>query len=258
MARPRSDIQPRIVHAARARFLEEGVDGASLRTIAKDAETNVGMVFYYFPTKEDLFLAVVEEVYGRLLADLAEALSGDGPVRGRMERVFARLGEASDDELDVVRLVVREVLLSSERFKRVFARMQRGHLKMLLETLGEGVSRGEIDPGVPAPLLLVASLAIGAAPQLARRAAGREAPFQGLPPPDELARASAELLFRAIGPRSESPRLESITESPSRTPRPPIRSHPDRRAPPHPGSRTPRAKGSPGATHSRKGRGERA
>ena len=31
MARPRSDVGPRIVHAARERFLKEGVDGASLR-----------------------------------------------------------------------------------------------------------------------------------------------------------------------------------------------------------------------------------
>ena len=31
MARPRSDIAPRILHAARERFLAEGVDGASLR-----------------------------------------------------------------------------------------------------------------------------------------------------------------------------------------------------------------------------------
>ena len=38
MARPRSDIQPRIVEAARYRFLRAGVDGASLREIAKDAK----------------------------------------------------------------------------------------------------------------------------------------------------------------------------------------------------------------------------
>ena len=62
MARPRSDIEPRIVHAARRRFLKEGVDGASLRTIARDAKTSIGMVYYYFPTKDDLFFAVVEEV----------------------------------------------------------------------------------------------------------------------------------------------------------------------------------------------------
>jgi AcrR family transcriptional regulator len=211
MARPRSDIRVRIVHAARARFLAEGVDGASLRTIARDADTNVGMVFYYFPNKDDLFLAVVEEVYSQLLADLGQALDGGGPVRTRLARVFIRIGEASNDELEVVRLVVREVLLSSERFQRVFARMQRGHVKLLLEALGEGVAEGEIDAGVPPPLLLLSTLAMGAMPQFVRRAAGHAAPFKALPPPPALAELSAELLFRAIGARDKPRKRKSAS-----------------------------------------------
>jgi AcrR family transcriptional regulator len=199
MPRPRSDIQPRIVRAARARFLESGVDGASLRTIASDAGTNVGMVFYYFPTKDDLFLAVIEDVYVKLLDDIAAALAGDAPVRERLERVFARIGRASDDELAVVRLVVREVLLSHERFGRVFARMQRGHVGMILSTLAEGIAHGEIDATIPPPLLLLSCLGMGALPQMVRRAAGDRPPFAVLPGPEKLAHESAELLFRAIG-----------------------------------------------------------
>ena len=38
MVRPRTDIRPRIVAAARTRFLSEGVDGASLRAIARERE----------------------------------------------------------------------------------------------------------------------------------------------------------------------------------------------------------------------------
>ncbi len=201
MPRPRSDIQPRIVHAARARFLESGVDGASLRAIASDAGTNVGMIFYYFPTKDDLFLAVIEEVYVKLLDDLAAALGGDAPVRERLERVFARIGRASEEELTVVRLVVREALLSHERFGRVFARMQRGHVGMILSALAEGISHGEIDASIPPPLLLLSCLGLGAFPQLVRRAAGDRAPFSALPGPDELAHQSGELLLRAIGKR---------------------------------------------------------
>jgi AcrR family transcriptional regulator len=200
MARPRTDIQPRIVHAARARFLAEGVDGASLRTIAADAGTNVGMVFYYFPTKEELFLAVVEEVYSKLLADVARALEGDAPLRERLKGAFVRIGNASDLELSVVRLVVREVLLSSERFARIFERMQRGHLALFVATLAAGVQSGELDGAIEPPLLLLATFALGAIPQLVRRAgAGDRTPFSGLPAPDALADASLTLLFRAIG-----------------------------------------------------------
>jgi TetR/AcrR family transcriptional regulator, transcriptional repressor for nem operon len=64
MARPASDIGPRIVHAARARFLQEGVDGAALRQIARDAGTNIGMVYYYFKTKDDLLAAVLASYDG--------------------------------------------------------------------------------------------------------------------------------------------------------------------------------------------------
>jgi AcrR family transcriptional regulator len=200
MARPRTDIQERVLRAARARFLAEGVDGASLRTIAADAGTNVGMVFYYFPTKDDLFLAVVEQVYAGLLDGLGEALSGSGPVRERLERAFARLGGASDDEIEVVRLVVREALVSSERFGKVLARAQRGHVAMAAAALAQGVERGEIDASIPLPLLLLATFGMGGLPQMIRRAtAGRATPFAMLPEPPELARQSVELLFKAIG-----------------------------------------------------------
>lgn len=204
MARPRTDIQPRIVNAARARFLAEGVDGASLRNIAADAGTNVGMVFYYFPTKDDLFLAVVEEVYARLLADVGSSLKGEAPLRDRLKRAFVRLGNASNEELLVVRLVVREVLLSSERFARVFARMQRGHIGLFVATLAEGVSSGELDAAIPPPLLLIATFALGAVPQLVRRSAGDRPPFAGLPGPDPLADACLTLLLRAIGRRKRA------------------------------------------------------
>ena len=200
MARPRTDIQPRIVHAARGRFLAEGVDGASLRTIAADAGTNIGMVFYYFPNKDDLFLAVVEEVYAKLLADIGLALGGDASLRVRLKRAFVRLGNASDLELSVVRLVVREVLLSSERYARVFARVQRGHLALFVATLAEGVQSGELDGAIPTPLLLLATFGLGAIPQLVRRAANDRAPFAGLPAPEALADATLTLLLRAVGP----------------------------------------------------------
>src|SRR5204862_7757124 len=115
MARPRSDIGPRIANAARRRFLEQGVDGASLRTIARDAGTSIGMVYYYFPTKDDLFLGVVEEVYVKLVSDMTRALEPNAPAPERIRRLYARVGTVTDAELATVQLVVREALASSAR-----------------------------------------------------------------------------------------------------------------------------------------------
>src|SRR3954471_14354662 len=102
MARPRSDIRTRVLHEARTRFLLEGVDGASLRRIAEDAGTSIGMVYYYFPTKDELFLAVVEEVYEVVLADLLAALEPTRSVPERIEGLYAQIGRLSENERMVV------------------------------------------------------------------------------------------------------------------------------------------------------------
>jgi AcrR family transcriptional regulator len=206
MARPRSDIQPRLVHAARGRFLADGVDGASLRDIAKDARTNIGMVSYYFATKDDLFLAVVEEVYAKLLEDLAAALHTAAPLRQRLERVSARIGHLSDHELDVVRLVAREALSSNERFGRLLARFQVGHVALLVAAVAEGVATGEIDDRAPLPATLLITVAALAVPQFMRRAIGERMPLLGAPNADELAATLMDLLFRGIAPAKRTGR----------------------------------------------------
>ena len=189
MARPRSDIRPRILRAARARFLADGVDGASLRTIARSARTNIGMIFYYFPTKDDLFLAVVEEVYVALLGDLEAALDRGAPVGERIRRLYERLGALTDDESQVVRLVVREALASPRRLDRLVRRFQRGHLPLLVGLVEEGVAAGlfrdDLSPGVlvaalgalGGPAQLVLAALDGRLPGKVPRAAGRAAPL---------------------------------------------------------------------------------
>jgi AcrR family transcriptional regulator len=203
MARPRSDIRPRLLHAARRRFLAEGVDGASLRTIARDAKTNVGMVVYYFPTKDELFLAVVEQAYAGLLQDLTHALRAPATVQERLGSAFARLGAASEDELEVLRLVLREALLvpPSLRFAKLLSRFRHGHFAVLVQTLAEGVNDGELDGSIPLPLLMITTFAMAGVPQIIRRIAADESPFSSLPSPPALAEKALELLMHGIGAR---------------------------------------------------------
>jgi hypothetical protein len=83
---------------------------------------------------------------------------------------------------------------------------------MLFSALAEGLARGEIDPSIPPPLLLLSCLGLGALPQMVRRAAGDRAPFAVLPAPEKLAHETTELLFRAIG----RPRAKAVAKAPAR------------------------------------------
>jgi ABC-2 type transport system permease protein len=215
MARPRSDIADRIVRAATTRFLEDGVDGASLRRIAEDAKTNIGMVYYYFPTKDDLFLAIVESVYAGLLCDLEAALAPDAPFETRLGRMFTRLGTMNDAEMTVVRLIMREVLVSSTRLERIVERFARGHMPLVLGALFDGLEAGVVRDDVPPGALMMAVFALGFVPQVVRRRIRTPPPGVVLPAPEDLANALASVLFDGI--RSEAVRRrEPETRKPPR------------------------------------------
>ena len=169
MARTRSDIEPRIVEAALERFLREGVDGASLRAIASDAGTSIGMVYYYFKTKDDLFFAVVEATYRLLLDDLARACDPALPPIERIRRIYRRVAAVTDRESQVIRLVIREVLVSSERLHRLLSRFQRGHFPLILQAIADGMRDGSIRSDVPPLVLLPVVAGVGIVPQFALR-----------------------------------------------------------------------------------------
>jgi AcrR family transcriptional regulator len=204
MARPKSNIDQRILAAALDRFLTEGVDGASLRSVARDAATSIGMIYYYFPTKEDLFLGVVEEVYQRVLHDIERALAPDVPVSERILRLYERVARLDEHERDVLRLVIREALTSSERRERLLERFSRGHFPMVIRTITEGMADGTLDASLPPVVLLSAVVALGALPPVIVRVLGARLPLPEPKHPKELPKALVHALLCGIAPQDRS------------------------------------------------------
>lgn len=199
MARPASDIAERIVLAARERFLHEGVDGASLRQIARDAGTNIGMVYYYYKSKDDLFLAVVEEVYAGILSDVRGIVASEIPEEQRFERLYQRVARMSDDEYAVLRLILREALISSARLSRIGELFMRGHIPIVLDMLVAGVANGRLRSDLNPLLLLAAALSLGLMPQLTQRLLSANFPIAGsLPNRQDLARSMWDVLLNGL------------------------------------------------------------
>jgi AcrR family transcriptional regulator len=203
MARPRSDIRRRVILAARSRFLSEGVDGASLRQIARVARTSIGMVYYYFPTKDDLFLAVVEEAYAVVLADLLPALDPGLPVEERIQRLYTRLGAVTADEALVLRLVLREALVSSTRLDRIVERFQRGHLPLLFQLVFEGLGNGTFDAGLHPIVVFMSMMALGGPGQLIRRVVDGRLPFPDIPSGAVLSQQMVRILLHGVGAKTD-------------------------------------------------------
>ena len=92
-AKPKRDperTRSRILEAATDEFTKHGLGGARVDRIAKRAGTNERMLYYYFISKEQLFLTVLENVYINL-AEAEKALELD-PATGHDTRVAGLAG----------------------------------------------------------------------------------------------------------------------------------------------------------------------
>src|SRR6266849_3566364 len=83
------ETRERLVQTARRLFHEQGYTATGLAQILDAADANSGSLYYFFPTKEDLLLAVLETYKGLLRPFVIE------PVLQRIsdpiERVFGIL-----------------------------------------------------------------------------------------------------------------------------------------------------------------------
>jgi AcrR family transcriptional regulator len=77
----------RIVEAALEAFAEKGFRGASTRDIAERAGTNQGLITYHFRSKDDLWRAAADRIFGMLRTSLERRL---GSLRTEDPRVRAR------------------------------------------------------------------------------------------------------------------------------------------------------------------------
>ena len=57
---PRTQTRERLVEAARKLFHQHGYRATGIAEILRAAEVNSGSLYYFFPSKEDLLVAVLE------------------------------------------------------------------------------------------------------------------------------------------------------------------------------------------------------
>jgi AcrR family transcriptional regulator len=80
-------LRRRILEAAATEFARSGLGGARVDRIAAQAGANVRMLYYYFSSKDDLFLAVLERAYATI-REAEKALELD---RGEPQEAMRRL-----------------------------------------------------------------------------------------------------------------------------------------------------------------------
>jgi AcrR family transcriptional regulator len=118
-----------IMAVARAEFVEHGLSGARVDSIAERTATTKRMIYYYFGSKEGLYSAVLEQAY----ADIR-------PPEEALTRLIEAMFDFEDSHPDVVRLIAIENIHQAAYLARLPSIRQVN--ARAIETLAAIMARG--------------------------------------------------------------------------------------------------------------------
>ncbi len=155
-------IRPRQIMAAAAKvFARQGLHGASLDQVAREAGITKGTIYLYYRSKEDLLLATLRQQTAQALAalDAAGRAEGRGDFRSRLgsfaEVAYRTIG--SPEALPIIRMVLAEAGSFPETGELFFREFILKNNQRLASVLEQGMATGElrrVDPLVAARSLI--------------------------------------------------------------------------------------------------------
>ena len=155
--------QARILAAAKAEFAQKGLAGARIDQIAHRAKANKRMIYHYFGSKDDLFLAVLEEAYGDIRAKERELdLEHLDPVRA-ITRLVEFTWTYYLENPEFLHLINSENLHKAIHLKRStrIKEMHSPFVAMVEHVLERGVVAGLFRAGLDPVQLNVSIAALG-------------------------------------------------------------------------------------------------
>ena len=195
-----------IVLAAIAEFREHGFSGTSMDRVAAAADVSKRTVYNHFPSKDELFEAILDHLWDRShsLADVA--YDAARPLRAQLLAVLEQKMELLNDAsfIDLSRVAIAEMMHTPERAQAMVARLsekEEGLPRWVRAAQQDGALRAGVDPQYAAHQLhgMVKSFAFW--PQLAM---GR-APLTAAEQQQVLGDAvDMFLAFYAVRPATES------------------------------------------------------
>ncbi len=141
-----------IIEVATREFAEKGLAGARIDVIAEAMRTSKRMIYYYFGSKEGLYIAVLEEAYRRMRAIEAELHLEDLPPEDALRKLVGHTVDYQLAHPEFIRLVMTEnihrgeYLAQSKTIGRLNVPAIEGLRKVYERGVAAGVFRAAIDP----------------------------------------------------------------------------------------------------------------
>ena len=139
---PKPDVSaeriPLILNSAIKVFSKKGFEAARMEDIAKATKLSVGGVYWYYKSKEEIIIAIMEQLIDKDVKDLRALLEAEGTVRSRLEAYIGMSIEAAQEYIPIT----YELYSLAHRNAKV-----KNHIRAFLQTY-HGVLEQFIQQGI--------------------------------------------------------------------------------------------------------------
>lgn len=143
---PKPDVSaeriPLILNSAIKVFSKKGFEAARMEDIAKTAKLSVGGVYWYYKSKEEIIIAIMEQLLDRDMKDLRALLEAEGTVHARLETYIA-LSVESVQECVPITFELYSLAHRNAKVKNHIRAYLRTYHNMLEQFIQQGVDRKE-------------------------------------------------------------------------------------------------------------------
>ncbi|HEV2231834.1 MAG TPA: TetR/AcrR family transcriptional regulator [Terriglobia bacterium] len=132
-----------IMQAAERIFAEAGFGGARTEAIAAQAGVNKALLYYYFPSKDGLYRAILEDHLKEFQRQVVDALSTEGPARAKLLSYVSTHFDFISARPYYPRLVQRLMMTGGKPLERLAREFYVPVHRKLVSVIDRGISDGE-------------------------------------------------------------------------------------------------------------------
>jgi AcrR family transcriptional regulator len=146
---PRPDVsverKNQILDAAASVFARSGFSKARMDDIAAESELSKGTLYWYFNSKDEIILAMMDRLFEREFADLEALQHADGTTKERMAEFTDILIQDISQLLALIPIVYEYLSLSfrDNTIRQTLRDYLRSYLELLIPIIQQGIDQGE-------------------------------------------------------------------------------------------------------------------
>lgn len=137
------DTKDVILLAATKMFARQGYDGTSIRDIVEEAGVTKPVLYYYFKSKDDLYIYLINDAYKFFFKEIRAVLNTKKAFTPKLKELVHLYVSCQEEYDETVRIIYNAAFGTSRNHPKVnLQKLEEEHIGIIADFMQEGIQEG--------------------------------------------------------------------------------------------------------------------